>query len=225
MATKPTAAARAKSGRKEGSVPGERTRIAELRRDEIMAAAVDVFHRDGFRGASLDDVAAGVGVSKSLIYYHFENKAELLAEMYARMGSIFFDEVVPILENSELDFEERLRRAIEVHVTVAIGNQALFEIYFRERHEVSKEARDRLVGIRERNYVDRLRVLLEEGGEAGVFDPRDPMVAAFAVVGACNWITFWYRAEPKVAAGRRVLGAKEIAEIIYHTVGEGLVTR
>ena len=74
-----------RSNAKKSTRETKRTQKAELRRDEIMSAAIDVFHRDGFRGASLEDVADEVGISKSLIYYHFKNKMELLNHILCQM--------------------------------------------------------------------------------------------------------------------------------------------
>ena len=148
---------------------------------------------------------------------------ELLAEMYGRMGVIFFDEILPILQDESIGHEERLRRSVDVHVRVAIANQRLFEIYFRERHEVSEQTKSRLYGSGESSYVSSLSKLLKDGTDAGVFATADATVAAFTIVGACNWITFWYRS--KLPGGRKALGATDIAAIVFDTVGKGLVTR
>ena len=47
------------------------------RRQAILAAALEVFADRGFEEATLEAVAARAGVSKALIYEHFDSKAEL----------------------------------------------------------------------------------------------------------------------------------------------------
>lgn len=47
------------------------------RRRSLVAAATRAFARNGFAATSLDDVAAEAGVSKVLIYRHFESKSAL----------------------------------------------------------------------------------------------------------------------------------------------------
>jgi AcrR family transcriptional regulator len=47
------------------------------RRRALIAGATRAFARNGFAATSLDDVAAEAGVSKVLIYRHFESKSEL----------------------------------------------------------------------------------------------------------------------------------------------------
>ena len=56
---------------------GIRAARKEARPREIVEAALEVFSRDGFAGARLDDVADRVGISKGTIYLYFDTKEEL----------------------------------------------------------------------------------------------------------------------------------------------------
>lgn len=47
------------------------------RRAQILASAVPVFARHGFRDASLDDIAARAGITRAIVYRHFDSKEEL----------------------------------------------------------------------------------------------------------------------------------------------------
>lgn len=47
------------------------------RRDQVLAAATRAFARNGFEATNLDDVAAEAGISKVLLYRHFDSKADL----------------------------------------------------------------------------------------------------------------------------------------------------
>ena len=47
------------------------------RRDQILAAATRAFARGGFAGTGLDDVAAEAGVSRVILYRHFDSKTDL----------------------------------------------------------------------------------------------------------------------------------------------------
>lgn len=49
----------------------------QARRDGIIEAAVGVFARDGYKGASVDDIADAAGVSKGTVYGYFDNKEAL----------------------------------------------------------------------------------------------------------------------------------------------------
>ena len=47
-------------------------------RDQLVEAAARVFARKGFDSASMEDIAAEVGVLQGSLYYHVSSKAELL---------------------------------------------------------------------------------------------------------------------------------------------------
>jgi AcrR family transcriptional regulator len=62
---------------------GRRLRRAE-RRELLLAAATRAFARYGFAATSLDDVAREAGVSKVILYRHFESKADLYRAVLRR---------------------------------------------------------------------------------------------------------------------------------------------
>lgn len=56
-----------------------------------MAAAARAFGRNGFGGTSLEDVAAEAGVSRVLIYRHFDSKAQLYEAVLEDIRSQLLD--------------------------------------------------------------------------------------------------------------------------------------
>jgi AcrR family transcriptional regulator len=52
-------------------------------RARILAAAHAVFHRKGFRSATMEDIAREIGVSKGALYVYYRNKTELLVAVQA----------------------------------------------------------------------------------------------------------------------------------------------
>lgn len=54
------------------------------RRKQILAAATSAFSAAGFEDTGLDDVAAAAGVSRAILYRHFESKADLYRAVLER---------------------------------------------------------------------------------------------------------------------------------------------
>lgn len=77
--------------------PARRLRRAE-RREQILDAATRAFARGGYADTGLDDVAAEAGISRVILYRHFESKGQMyravldraLARLEERVGSGHF---------------------------------------------------------------------------------------------------------------------------------------
>jgi AcrR family transcriptional regulator len=72
------------SGSVQGAQGPRRRLSAEERRESILDAANHVFGEHGFENVRIDDVATAAGISKALIYEHFESKHELYGELMSR---------------------------------------------------------------------------------------------------------------------------------------------
>lgn len=59
---------------------------APARREQILDVAVQVFARNGFHGTSMNDVADAAGVTKPVLYQHFDSKQELYLALLNEVG-------------------------------------------------------------------------------------------------------------------------------------------
>jgi AcrR family transcriptional regulator len=83
----------------------------------ILAAALELWTREGYHGASLKEIADAAGVAKSLLHYHFASKEHLLAELQA----VYFRKV-------SAEVRERIaRRKPSVEGALAVMDE-VFEI-------------------------------------------------------------------------------------------------
>ncbi len=57
------------------------------RREQILAAATEAFAREGFAVTSLDDIAGEAGVTRAILYRHFESKTDLYQGVLERAGA------------------------------------------------------------------------------------------------------------------------------------------
>lgn len=55
------------------------------RREQILAAATEAFAASGYAATGLDDVAAATGVTRVILYRHFDSKADLYQAVLDRM--------------------------------------------------------------------------------------------------------------------------------------------
>jgi len=69
----------------------QRTRIQEKNISAILDAALDVFSQNGFRGATLDQIAKAAGLSKPNLLYYFASKEAIHVALLAGLLDLWLD--------------------------------------------------------------------------------------------------------------------------------------
>jgi len=76
------------------AAPGSRPRASRAQRENrstILDAALEVFSRHGFRGATLDQIAGEAGISKPNILYYFEGKEAIFVELLDHLMDVWLE--------------------------------------------------------------------------------------------------------------------------------------
>jgi len=90
------------------------------KRTAILEAGTAAFLRAGYRGTSMDEIAASAGVSKQTIYKHFVDKKRLFAEIVAstvqEAGDEVYLEVLNLADSGDIeaDLRDLARRELEL---------------------------------------------------------------------------------------------------------------
>lgn len=120
----------------------QRTRAARAQgrksREELLAAALRVFARRGYRQAAVDEIAAEAGYSKGVVYWHFSSKEELLLALLDELIDAPVREMVALLESAppELDLSLEATRAFARQLNsqrdVLVLDREYWSIAFRD---------------------------------------------------------------------------------------------
>ena len=77
------------------------------KRKAILEAARTLFLRNGYRGTSMDEIAAAAAVSKQTVYKHFADKESLFSEIVTstvkEAGDTVDDEVLNLQESGNVE--------------------------------------------------------------------------------------------------------------------------
>lgn len=79
-------------------VPQKMSKIQARNRGKIQEAALDVFSQHGYRGATLDQIAAASGMSKPNILYYFDGKEAIHV---ALLSALMSEWLAPLREMKE----------------------------------------------------------------------------------------------------------------------------
>lgn len=78
-----------------GQTPAKKpSRIQQRNRRVILDAALDVFSRHGYRGATLDQIASAAGLSKPNLLYYFEGKEDIHVTLLSQLMETWLDPLV-----------------------------------------------------------------------------------------------------------------------------------
>jgi AcrR family transcriptional regulator len=122
------------------------------RRDQILAAAMDLFHAKGYHATGMDEIGAAAGITGPGIYRHFKSKEQILATGVRRSVTEALDNARSIVESTSTP-REALEGLIANFVEGLLANRSLSAVIMRERHALSPTTR-RSVERAERLHVE-----------------------------------------------------------------------
>lgn len=167
------------------------------RRQDVLRTAAHVFSREGFRQATLEDIAQALDMTRPALYHYARSKDELLSECAAIAGT----ELDAALADAQAQATglERLRvffiRYAEI-VTDDFG-----------RCFVTTDASEMTPPMRESNRRSQLRLgnavieMARKGMRDGSVSKRDPVDISRALFGIFNGMARWYRPGHRRKAG------------------------
>ena len=179
----------------------------EANRARIVAAAIDEFASRGFKGASMDAIAARTHTTRALINYYFGSKEKLyiavLEQVYAGIrdaeSKLDLDHLAPI---------DAVRRIVEFTYNYYVEHEGFVRLVVAENQARGRHLRKSpAMRTLNRPIIDRLAGVIVRGQAEGLFardiDPVEvhKAIAALGMFNVTNQYTFG-------AIFQREMGAK-----------------
>ena len=181
---------------------GERTaamrkpKAPEANRESMVAAAIDEFAGRGFKGASMDAIAARTNTTRALINYYFGSKEKLYIAVLERV----YGEIREAEANLDLDHlapVDAVRRIVEFTYGYYVTHEGFVRLVVAENQARGRHLRkSRAMRTLNRPIIERLARVIERGQAAGLFRPGvDPVeihkaIAALGMFNVTNRYTF-----------------------------------
>jgi AcrR family transcriptional regulator len=152
------------------------------RREQILAAAAELFARHGFHGVGIDDIGSAVGISGPALYRHFRSKDAMLGEMLTSISEVL---LAGGQERVSLPGSARaiLAELVAFQVDFALDNPALITVQERNLGNLTDPDRRRVRALQRRYvevWVDAIRAAVES------MDEPTARASAHAVFGLIN---------------------------------------
>ena len=176
-------------------------------RASIVRAAIDEFAARGFKGASMDAIAARTNTTRALINYHFGGKEKLYLAVLEHVYSEI-RHAESALDLDHLDPAEAIRSIVEFTYNYYLDHEGFVRIVVAENQARGRHLKkSRAMRTLNRPIIDTLGRVLARGQADGRFrtdvDPVDihMAIAALGMFNVTNKHTF-------AAIFQRDLGAK-----------------
>jgi len=160
----------------EGSAQRREER-KQISRRKILDAAREVFFRDGFMAANLDEVAQKAGVAKGTLYRYFDSKAELYVAVLAHNGEIFKQRMRETV-SGDAAAADRIRLVSKFYFDHWIRNRDYFQIFWAiENQAVIGELPPGVleeVSMLWEECIEIVAGIVSQGVESGEFRDCDP---------------------------------------------------
>ncbi len=181
----------------EGSAARPRTRIQTEKRDTILEAALEVFSTHGFRGSTIDQIAAAAGMSKPNLLYYFRRKEDIFTTLIQRLLDTW---LAPLRElDDEGDPLTELRSYIRRKIEMARDYPRESRIFANEILQGAPRILPMLEGEL-KQLVDDKAVIIRGWMRSGRIARTDPYHLIFSI-----WATTQHYADFDVQV-RAVLG-------------------
>ena len=161
----------------EDREPPRRAEKKARSRRRIIESAREVFFRDGFMDANLDEVAQKAGVAKGTLYRYFDSKAELYVAVLADNSESFVRKMRDSLDDQQASPPELIRRLGRFYLDHWMQNPDYFQIFWALENqpvigELPPGVIDEVTRLWEK-CIGLLAGIVERGVAEGCFVPCD----------------------------------------------------
>jgi AcrR family transcriptional regulator len=164
----------------------------EVLRKAILDEASKLFIERGLGGTSMQDIAASLGLTRTAVYYYFRNKAQILESLTEDVPLSAGRLTGKLAAKRGSEPLEVLRGLVEQYATLVLSQPAEFRVV--DRNEANMPLRLRSVSqAARRRVLEDFTGVIQRGIGKGAFRRVDARIAAFAIIGMCNWTAWWFK--------------------------------
>lgn len=186
------------------------------RRRDILVAATRVFANKGYHGATLQDVAGEVGLSRPTFYHYFKSKQEILEAICLAAADAADAVVSAEIGKPAGSPAAALRRTLLAYAR-HIAAQESTATMMRNFEEMSVPMQ-REIAERRRRREAKVLELVGVGIRAGELAAAEPKIAVLAAFEAINTMHNWYDRTGRLARDK-------VAEVLVDQILSGLLVR
>jgi AcrR family transcriptional regulator len=163
---------------------------AESRRKRVLDAALEVFAREGYGNAAVDEIARRSDTSKGGVYFHFPSKQAIFLALIDAAADLLLERA----ERAMAEVDDPIAKGDAALLAVLRtfgGHRSLARLLLIEALGAGREFNQRLSDLHA-DFARLIESYLVDAIAAGAFPPLDVRLASVAWFGAVNQtVTRW----------------------------------
>jgi TetR/AcrR family transcriptional regulator len=192
-----------------------------LRREEILKQAEEVFAVKGYYKATVMEIAEASGFAVGTIYQYFGSKEELFSSLVTEKLEILYGGIRGAVAGKE-NAVEKIRALVAANFFFMENNVSFCNIFIRRGSAAMAEG---AADLREKmiadylEHVDFIAAVISEGAKSGILKQQDPRLMAFVLAGMINsFVLSWMQTRERGSLG-------ELTETLLAIFFEGVKAR
>ncbi|MBI5642913.1 MAG: TetR family transcriptional regulator [Deltaproteobacteria bacterium] len=171
---------------------GIKKESGEVRREQIVRAAINIIGAEGIQKFTTARVAREVGISEANLYRHFKNKEAILTALIDDIERTLLGNL-DLIESTEITGLEKMERVFKLHIDYIQENAGIPRIVFSSEVLFIRNLQKKLLGC-VNQYMKRLGKIISEGVKDGsIKKDANPEAMATMFVGliqfnALRWL-------------------------------------
>ncbi|PCJ31883.1 MAG: hypothetical protein COA93_10260 [Alphaproteobacteria bacterium] len=193
---------------------GIRNKLFDFKREQILEVAERFFYHRGYQATTVDAIAEELGVTKPFIYYHFENKRDILLHLLERTmsRSLSVFDGVDVEKGPPVEI---LKELVQRFVLAVIETRVSTAMFWRDEKDLPINDKENIRKMK-RDIDGGLARIIERGIESGCFKVNDPKMVSICIAGMISWIYTWYQSDGRCTPDEI---AARMSEYILNMVG------
>jgi AcrR family transcriptional regulator len=186
------------------------------RRQQILAAARDLFARRGYHQTTIDLIVDEAGVARGTYYLYYEDKRAVFSDLIDRFSqrlTMAIDRIVT--DDESRSVADQVRSNIRAILGVCLAERAMTKILFTDAAGIDS-AFDRKLATFYDAVVQLLTESLRDGQTLGIVRDGEPRVLAYLTLGALKELLF-----QAVTLGLAEESADRLTEQMYDFLARG----
>lgn len=144
------------------------------KQEHIINAALFVFGNNGYKKASIADIAEEAGIAKGMINYYFGSKKNLYIYLTDLCAKIVIEEMEKGFDKEVTDYFDKIKMMTDIKIAIMKRHSAAISFLTSVYFETSKDVRDNIKRFISENMHIRERWVLGEADTSKFKDGIDP---------------------------------------------------